>query len=92
MTAIYLHLYTKHTWDISEGFGDTAVLVVDDAWPSALDTSAVPHLTLTGTHALGSVDLRKECTHLNTLIKPEKPKKETLMAGDILLENDKLPS
>lgn len=49
-----------HTWDISEGFGDAGVLVVDDARASALDTSAIPHLTLTGTHALRGVDLRAE--------------------------------
>lgn len=45
------------TWDISEGFGDTSVLVVDDARSSALDAPAIPHLTLTGTHALRGVDL-----------------------------------
>lgn len=52
------NLTESNTWDISEGFGDTSVLVVDDARPSALDASAIPHLTLTGTHALRGVDLR----------------------------------
>ena len=48
------------TWDISEGFGDTGVLVVDDAWSFALDTSTIPHLTLTGSHALGGVYLMQK--------------------------------
>lgn len=53
------------TWDISEGFGDTVVLVVDDAWSFALDTSTIPHLTLTGTHALGGVYLTENVTILS---------------------------
>jgi len=53
----FVHVLQSDAWDISEGFCDTGVLVVDDAWPSALDASAIPHLTLTGTHALGGVHL-----------------------------------
>ena len=59
-TVITSRLNKLHTWDISEGFGDTGVLVVDDAWSSALDPSAIPHLTLTSTHALRGVDLKAE--------------------------------
>jgi len=44
-------------WNISEGFGDTGILVVDDARSFALDTSTIPHLTLTGTHTLGGIYL-----------------------------------
>lgn len=47
------------TWNISEGLGQTSVLVVDDAWPSTLDPPTIPHFTLTGTHALRGVDLKK---------------------------------
>lgn len=47
----------KRTWDVSESLSDTGVLIVDDAGPSALDTPAVSHLTLTSTHALGSIHL-----------------------------------
>lgn len=50
------------TWDISEGFGDTGVLVVDDTRSSALDASTISHFTLTSTHALRGVDLDPELT------------------------------
>lgn len=62
------HLNKLPTWDISEGFSDTSVLVVDDAWSSALDAPAIPHFTLTSTHALRCIDLRIES--LNNLNMP----------------------
>lgn len=46
-----------HTRDISESSCDSVVFTVDDAWSLTLDTPSVPHLTLTGTHALRGVNL-----------------------------------
>lgn len=39
--------FEQHTWDICAGFSDTSILAVDDVESSALDPSAIPHLTLT---------------------------------------------
>lgn len=47
----------KHTWYVSESFCDTVVFIEDDAWSFALDTSAVSHFTLAGTHALRGINL-----------------------------------
>lgn len=51
---------TKGTWDVPESFDNAVVLMVDDAGPLALDSTAVPHLALAGTHTLRGVDLRRK--------------------------------
>jgi len=45
------------TWDVSEGLGQTLVLVIDDKRSTLLDAPAVTHLSLSGPHPLGLVDL-----------------------------------
>lgn len=47
----------KLTRDVPEGLCHARVCVVDDARSFALNSSAVPHLTFAGTHALGGVHL-----------------------------------
>lgn len=48
---------TSRTRDVSESPCHAVVFVVDDAWSLTLYTPSVPHLTLTGTHTLRSVNL-----------------------------------
>lgn len=45
------------TRDVSESSCHAVVFIEDDAWSFTLDTPSVPHLTLTGTHALRGVNL-----------------------------------
>ena len=50
----------RDTRDITEGLGDTIVLVVDDDGATALDAAPVPHLTLASSEATRSLHLERE--------------------------------
>ena len=42
----------SNTRDVSEGFDDTIIFIIDDAWPPALDTSSVSHFAFASSHSL----------------------------------------
>ena len=49
------------TRDVTEGSGNTVILVVNDEWATTLDSAAIPHLTLTSTETTGALDLKWRC-------------------------------
>jgi len=51
------HLDGLHTGDVTEGFDETLVLIVDDEGSLLLNLPPVPQLTLAGAHPLGLVHL-----------------------------------
>jgi len=61
------HIEKCDAWDVTEGLTDTIILVVDDHGTTTLDSSAVTHLTLSGSESLAGLNLFNICPCLQFL-------------------------
>ena len=51
-SAQLAYIKQSNSRNVSEGFVDTAVLIIDDAGSPALDTTTVSHFALASSHSL----------------------------------------
>lgn len=55
----FAYFKESNSRDVSEGFDDTVILIIDDAKSSVLDTT-VSHFALASPHSLRGIDLQSE--------------------------------